>query len=177
MAEDARPQRVNPPTRISLAWEEIAAAAAMALLGLVTLANVIVRYLTNYSFAFTEEYSIALMVVVALLGTAVAAAGDRHIRITWLVDKLPPHLRKAAEIAGTLALIAMFSIIVWLGGLLVWDEYSYGVTSPALGWPQWIYTAALPVLSLAVALRALGHLVRVVRRPTILPPARSDGIA
>ena len=40
----------------------------MAALCLITLGNVVARYLTNYSFAFTEEYSIALMVVVTMLG-------------------------------------------------------------------------------------------------------------
>ena len=65
------------PTPRFLRIEEAVAAAVMALLGLITLANVVVRYLTNYSFAFTEEYSIALMVVVALLGTSIATARNR----------------------------------------------------------------------------------------------------
>ena len=62
----------------------------MAALWLITLGNVVVRYLTNYSFAFTEEYSVALMVVVALLGAQPRRRGDRHIRITWFADLLPP---------------------------------------------------------------------------------------
>src|SRR3546814_1736271 len=89
MAEDAKPVRTNPGTRVTLACEELVAAIAMALLGLITFANVVVRYLTNYSLAFTEEYSIVLMVAVALLGTAIAAARDSHIRVTWFIAQLP----------------------------------------------------------------------------------------
>ena len=77
----------RPPRWLRL--EEAVAAVAMAVLGLITLANVVVRYLTNYSFAFTEEYSIALMVVVALIGTSLAAARNHHMRITWFVDGMP----------------------------------------------------------------------------------------
>ena len=156
--------RSTPKTRVPLRIEEVAAAAGMAALGLITFANVVVRYLTDYSFAFTEEYSIALMVVVAMLGTSIAAAADRHVRITWFADRLPLRLRVAAEMVAAGATILMFLILIGLGARLVWDEYRFEVTSPGLGEPQWIYTLALPLLSAAVAGRALGHLLRLRRQ-------------
>src|SRR3546814_4294212 len=128
MAEDVKPVRTKPGTRVTLACEELVAAIAMALLGLITVANVVVRYLTNYSLAFTEEYSIVLMVAVALLGTAIAAARDSHIRVTWFIDQLPRRSGKVAEMLGTIAFIIMFGMVAWYGALLVWDEYVYGVT-------------------------------------------------
>jgi TRAP-type C4-dicarboxylate transport system permease small subunit len=154
-------------TRVPLTFEKIVAAAAMAALCLITLGNVVARYLTNYSFAFTEEYSIALMVVVTMLGAAVATAADRQIRITWFADLLPSGPRRAAEIAATVAVIGMFVLMIILGGRLVWDEYRFEVTSPGLGEPQWIYTLALPLLSLVIIGRAIGHLVCVVRSPRV----------
>jgi TRAP-type C4-dicarboxylate transport system permease small subunit len=135
--------------------EEIVAAAAMAALGLITLANVVVRYLTNYSFAFTEEYSIALMVVVALLGGSIAAARNRHMRITWFVDNMPKRGVAIANLVAMLATAAMFGLLIVLGAKLVWDEYRFEVTSPGLGEPQWIYTLTLPLFSVLVVLRAV----------------------
>ena len=44
---------------LPLTLEAVVMAAAMAAIGLITLANVVTRYLTNISFAFTEEYSVA----------------------------------------------------------------------------------------------------------------------
>ena len=160
---DVRVVQAEPDTRVPLTFEKVVAAAAMAALCLITLGNVVSRYLTNYSFAFTEEYSIALMVVVTMLGAGIATAADRQIRITWFADLLPPQARRAAEIAATLAVIGMFGLMVVLGGRLVWDEYRFEVTSPGLGEPQWIYTLALPLLSAAVVGRAVGHGVRVWR--------------
>src|SRR5215204_6497292 len=146
----------EPETRVPLSIEKGIAAAAMAALCLITLGNVVARYLTNYSFAFTEEYSIALMVVVTMLGAGIATAADRQIRITWFADLLPPAGRRWAEVVSTLAVIVMFVLVVW-------DEYRFEVASPGLGEPQWIYTLALPVLSAAVVGRAIGHLVRTLR--------------
>jgi TRAP-type C4-dicarboxylate transport system permease small subunit len=160
---DGRLAQAEPDTRVPLTFEKVVAAAAMAALCLITLGNVVARYLTNYSFAFTEEYSIALMVVVTMLGAGIATAADRQIRITWFADLLPPRARLAAESAATVAVIGMFLLLVVLGGRLVWDEYRFEVTSPGLGEPQWIYTLALPLLSLVVISRAVGHLIRVAR--------------
>jgi TRAP-type transport system small permease protein len=160
---DGRLAQAEPDTRVPLTFEKLVAAAAMAALCLITLGNVVARYLTNYSFAFTEEYSIALMVVVAMLGAGIATAADRQIRITWFAELLPPRGRRGAEIVATLAVIVMFALLAVLGGRLVWDEYRFEVTSPGLGEPQWIYTLALPLLSLAIVGRAVGHLIRIVK--------------
>ena len=157
--------RVNPRTRVSLKIEEALAALAMALLCLITLGNVIARYLTNYSFAFTEEYSIVLMVIVTMLGASVAVAADRHIRIAFFVDRMRPARRLAAELFSLAATAVMFGLLVILGGRVVWDEYRFEVTSPALGDPQWIYTLALPALSVLVIGRAIGAAMRLWKSP------------
>jgi TRAP-type C4-dicarboxylate transport system permease small subunit len=145
-----------PPEPRWLRLEEAVAAAVMAVLGLITLANVVVRYLTNYSFAFTEEYSIALMVVVALLGTSIAAARNHHMRITWFVERMPRPLALAANFVAMLATAAMFVLLVGLGARLVWDEYRFEVLSPGLGEPQWIYTLTLPLFAVLVLVRVTG---------------------
>ncbi len=165
MSSDLEPilRPAEPRTRVPLHFEKVVAACAMAALCLITLGNVVARYLTNYSFAFTEEYSIALMVVVTVLGASLATAVDRQIRITWFVGLLPHGGRRAAEVVATLATVLMFVILIVLGGKVVWDEYRFEVTSPGLGEPQWIYTLALPLLSLAVVGRAVGHLIRAMR--------------
>jgi TRAP-type transport system small permease protein len=153
----------EPLPRVPLRIEQAIAAAAIALIGIITFANVVVRYLTNYSFAFTEEYSIALMVVMTLVATASAIAVNQHIRITYMIDKLRPSLRRRAEIAVMILVAIMFAVVAILGARSVWDEYRFEVTSPGLGVPQWLYTIWLPLLSLAVIGRALGRALRVAR--------------
>jgi TRAP-type transport system small permease protein len=156
MSVDNNPTPPSEPEPRGLRVEEAVAAGAMALLGLITLANVVVRYFTNYSFAFTEEYSIALMVVVALLGTSLAATRNHHMRITWFVAGMPRPLARLANHLAMLATAAMFALLVGLGARLVWDEYRFEVLSPGLGEPQWIYTLTLPLFSVLVLVRVVG---------------------
>jgi TRAP-type C4-dicarboxylate transport system permease small subunit len=132
----------------------------MALLCAITIANVVVRYFTNFSFAFTEEISVTLLVFMTLAGAASAFRNNNHIRVTLLVDRLPASARRAAQVFALGASCAMFGVLTWYGTRMAWDDYRYEVTSPALGLPQWLYSAWLPLLSLAIVLRLLRMMVR-----------------
>jgi len=143
--------------------EQAIGAAVMATIACITFANVVLRYLTNLSFAFTEEYSVALMVVMALVGSAAACATDRHIRMTYLVDKLGAASRRRVEILCVALSILMFATLTWLSTRHTWDEYRFEVLSPGLGVPQWLYTIWLPLLASLCVLRLAGRLLRVIR--------------
>jgi len=160
--DPAAPQD-DPKTRVPLSLERVLLASAMGAMALITAANVATRYLSNISLAFTEEYSVALMVIVAMVGTALATATGRHIRIGFCVDKLQDRHRRAAEIIALLLSIVCFALIAWYGGRMVWDEYAFEALSPGLGHPQWLYTVWLPILALLVIGRAAGRVVRLSR--------------
>ena len=159
MSESSR----RPAPREAGEIERALAAVVLGAICLITLANVVVRYFTNYSFAATEEISVALMVVLALLGSATAVARRRHIAITILVERLPGPLKRFAEVIAETATLVMFLLLVWLGGELAWDVYRFEETSPGMGWPQWIYTIWLPVLAALIAVRAAVMIVRGLR--------------
>jgi TRAP-type C4-dicarboxylate transport system permease small subunit len=156
--------RDNPRTRLPLKIEEAVMALAMALLVVITTGNVVTRYLTNISFAFTEEYSISLMVIATLFGTSVAVAAGRHIRIGYFADLSRPRTRRVLELIAMAATIAMFAVLAGYGTLWVYDDWRYETTSPGLGVPEWLYTIWLPVLSVLIAARALGRAIRTWRK-------------
>ena len=139
-------------------------ALVMAALCLITMGNVVVRYFTSISFAFTEEISVALMVVMTLIGTATAFYRDKHIAILFVVELFGERVRNAFGLFSRCASLAMFALLVWYGGRMAWDDFRFDVTSPALGVPQWLYSVWLPLLSLLIALRLAGQVWRSVRR-------------
>lgn len=151
-------------TRVPLTLEEYAAGITIGLLGLITFANVVVRYLTDFSFAFTEEISIFLMVLVALLGGSSVMAKGGHLNIVFVVDRLSPERRRRVRIAAHALSVLMFALLAIFGARMAWDEYRFEVTSPGLGLPTWYYTVWLPILSLAICGRAVGALIRIWRR-------------
>lgn len=80
--------------------EDWIAVLAMALLCLITMGNVLVRYFSDRSFAWTEEISVFLLVVMTLAGAAAAAARDNHVRIyaRWKVQVEPNLIAKSEQV-------------------------------------------------------------------------------
>ncbi|MEQ8429805.1 MAG: TRAP transporter small permease [Silicimonas sp.] len=150
---DTGADHVRVPVRI----EEAMGAAALAVICLISLGNVVVRYATNVSFAFTEEFSVFLLVFMTFTGASLAFATNEHIRITFFLDRLPERLRWLAEVVTLVVTVTMFSMIIWYGGRVTYDEWYWGETSPGLGNPVWLYTIWLPLLSIAIILRVLGR--------------------
>jgi TRAP-type C4-dicarboxylate transport system permease small subunit len=150
-------EAAKPPFPVK--FEEALAASAMALLCIITMANVVVRYFTNISFAFTEEISVWLMVVMTLVGAAGAFVKGHHISINFFVDRIESAARRTVRLLGLLASTAMFATLAFFGTRMAYDDFRYEVTSPALGAPQWLYTVWLPLLSLLIVVRLL-QLVR-----------------
>lgn len=157
MSSDPKPAPGKQPP---LSVEQWLTGIVMAAILLITLANVAVRYFTDQSFAATEEFSIALLLALAFVGSATAFAHDRHIRVTFFIEALPAPLRRAADLLTHLATLAFFAFLAWYSARLTWDQYRFEETSPALGLPQWWYTVWMPILSAAIVLRLLWTMLR-----------------
>jgi TRAP-type C4-dicarboxylate transport system permease small subunit len=146
--------------RVTPHIDEAVAAIAMAAICVITFANVVVRYLTNASFAFTEEISVFLLVVLTLVGAAAAFARNGNIRVDFFVLKLPRAAQRALELLGLALSAVLFAMVAWFGWRFFLDDLKYGTTSPGLGVPQWLYSVWLTVLCVVIVLRVLGRLYR-----------------
>lgn len=142
------------------------AGLALALICLISLANVVVRYASDVSFAFTEEFSVFLLVAMTFAGAAVAARSNRHIRIELLEHYLPPAGRRVLYCLQWLMTIAVLALVVWYGAAFALQEYRWESLSPGLGLPNWWYVVWLPLLALAVALRTTQNLRQRLRALT-----------
>jgi TRAP-type transport system small permease protein len=149
--------------RVPVAFEEGLATACMALLVVITLANVLTRYFTDQSFAWTEEISVFLLVVMTLAGASAAAARDRHIRIELFYDGGSARRRRRARVLAGCVAGLLFVLLAVLFARMVADEVRYAETTMGLGVPRWWYTAAFPLLCAAIALRSFGAAWRAAR--------------
>jgi len=146
--------------KVSLKIEDWLTVLVMGALALITFGNVLARYFTSQSFAWTEEFSIFLMIVLALVGSSAAVARDRHIRIEYFSDSGSMARRKTLSRLGAALVAILFGLIGVLSIRLVWDDYRFNETSPGIGIPQWWYSIWLPILSFGIALRAVGLFIR-----------------
>ncbi|WP_316149120.1 TRAP transporter small permease [Cupriavidus sp. BIC8F] len=159
--------------RVSPRLEDWIGVIVMVLLVGITFANVVVRYFTDESFAWTEEFSVFLMIVLALVAGSAAVARDRNIRIEFFFERGSAARQRRLAILSALAVAVMFIALAVLGARITWDEYTFGETSPGIGVPSWWYSIWLPVLSAGIALRALGLVLRNVRALKALHAART----
>lgn len=155
---------IDEATRVPLKIEDWLTVIVMGTLALVTFGNVIARYFTSQSFAWTEEFSVFLMIVLALVGSSAAVARDRHIRIEYLSESGSMARRRGLSRFGAVLVALLFTLIGVLSIRLVWDDYRFDETSPGIGVPQWWYSIWLPILSIGIALRAVGLFIRRGRR-------------
>lgn len=142
--------------------------AALVLAGMVSLAfaNVLTRYLFHYPLAASHELVVNAFVWLTLIGIAIGIReGEEgaHIRFVAATEFLPAPARRAAMAFGFLVMAGLFAVLAWLSFAQAQDDVVLGMTSPALGWPNWIYTGPTPVLSAWVALRALAAAIGVLR--------------
>ncbi|MFC3286191.1 TRAP transporter small permease [Litchfieldella rifensis] len=141
------------PSRPDARLERVLATLALVIIALISLANVVVRYVTHASFAFTEEFSVFLLVVLTFAGASVALRRNGHIRIGMLERALPKGPRRALIVLQWLCGAIVLVLIVWFGAKLAWQEYQWQSLSPGLGLPQWWYIAWLPLLAALMLLR------------------------
>ncbi|MEJ8821194.1 TRAP transporter large permease subunit [Variovorax humicola] len=138
----------------------IAAIAAALIAGeiVLLLASVFWRYALHRPLVWSDEVATVVLIWVGVLGATLAGHGGQHIRMSALVSALPRHRDKFDSVASVATLVT-------LGALLpVAIEYCFsewGLSSPALGIPNVVRHAALPV---GLALMLVSELERVIRR-------------
>ena len=157
---DAADSGTRPAEPRSLRIEDWLTVAIMAALALITFGNVLVRYFTDSSFAWTEEISVFLMILLALVAGSGAVARNQHIRIEFFADSGSVQRRRALARFGTLMVALLFAIIAVLSVRVVWDDYRFEETSPGIGVPQWWYSVWLPLVSALITVRAIGLFIR-----------------
>lgn len=101
----------QPDEPRSLRIEDWLTVVIMALLALITFANVLVRYFTSSSFAWTEEISVFLMILLAMVAGSAAVARNAHIRIEYFAEGGSALRRKRLARFGTLMVALLFAVI------------------------------------------------------------------
>ena len=134
-------------------FEDLLGSFILAVMAIIAFINVIVRYCTSFSFAWTEEITINFFVWITMLCTARAFREGGHLGMTALYDSLPLRYRRLCYWGSVLLGVCFFGALCWTGLTEVMDEIDLDATSEALGIPVWWYTIATPAFSLLIIFR------------------------
>ena len=131
----------------------------MSVMTAITFINVVIRKFTTISFAFTEEISASLFILVALVGAAVAARRGANMGLTVITDLFSPKYRKCFVWLSA-AICAVFCVfLVKYGFSMAYDEFLSKQTTSALGWPEWIFGSFVPIGALLLGLEFLNYAI------------------
>jgi C4-dicarboxylate transporter, DctQ subunit len=120
--------------------ESVLLAAGVLLMALNTVANVVGRFIFQYSLFFSEELNRILIILITFAGISYAARQGRHIRMSAIYDAFSPRLRKPLMILIALVTaLAMFALCYFSIGYITKVATS-GRVLPSLQIPvYWIY--------------------------------------
>jgi len=139
--------------------EKLICVAIFGLMTLVGFANVVVRYLTDYSLAATEEILTNGFLLLTIFGAAVAARRGEHLAVSVLFDLAPVPVRKVVLVISFGLSAVLLALSAWYCFELVVHQHSSGTRSYALQVPAWYYSVGLP---LGFALTLIRYLQRAV---------------
>jgi TRAP-type C4-dicarboxylate transport system permease small subunit len=147
----------NRVNEILVSVFETLCAGFLFLIAGLTIAQVIMRYVFNYPFIWSEELAIAAFIYLGFIGIGVAYAQGRHLHVDALVVILPKSIRKVIEgIALGFSAIFLLVVIVQMIKLIIVTS-KVGINTPALQLPKAIIYVSLPI-------GCLLFLIQVVRK-------------
>ncbi|MGJ8571464.1 MAG: TRAP transporter small permease [Hoeflea sp.] len=120
--------------------ESVLLAAGVLLMALNTIANVVGRFVFQYSLFFSEELNRILIILITFAGISYAARQGRHIRMSAIYDALPAPARKGFMVLiATVTAITMFALCYFSIGYITKVAVS-GRVLPSLQLPvYWIF--------------------------------------
>jgi len=126
-------------------FESFALAAGVLLMAINTVANVVGRFIFQYSIFFTEELNRMIIILITFAGVGYAARHGRHIRMSAIFDSLPFMARKILMIViAIITSLAMFALC-YFAVRYIGKVQTSGRVLPALQIPIWWIFVWVPV--------------------------------
>ena len=137
----------------------------------ITITLVIMRYGFNAAIIGGNEAMNYLFIYTTALGAAVSIANGEHIKITFLVDKLKPGLRRFVNIVNFLLVGFINGVMIWYS--IRWIRSAGYYESPVLRIPNWIVQISVPVGCSLVILYCLSHILLEIFHDKSSPAGRN----
>ena len=145
--------------------EKIVLSVLLVFVTALTFANVVVRKLTDSSFAWTEELVINLFVLIIMMGCALCVREGGLISLSLIYDRLSAKAQKVF-VAITVANLAFWVLLVRTGIDKVLTQMASGKRTTSLGVLEWKFQIFLPIGAALLILHSIEFFVDMMaKRP------------
>lgn len=153
--------------------EVILASIALIIFSILTITQVIMRYVFNNPLSWTEELARYLFIWFVYISGSYAVKYQRHVKLSFIVDKFKEPIK---------SYIQLCSLLLWLSFLLFLNVYSIQVvefiyhsnqSSPANNLPMYLVYLAITIGSLLMTLRVIQHIILKVKTMFNINPKQS----
>jgi TRAP-type C4-dicarboxylate transport system permease small subunit len=160
-------------SRVERALGRFAAVLLIVLLVLINV-EVVARYGFNRSTLVADEYGGYLMGWITMLGAIHLLRADRHLTMTWLVDRMSPRGQNFVGLVAAIIGLGVSMVLCYATAVLVGSSWRFGTTSiqpsaTLLIWPQLLLPFGYGLLSVA-------YIEEILRRLVGLRPRRADNV-
>jgi len=120
------------------------------------------RFIFNNPAAWTEEVLTYGFTWLALLAAALVASKREHMRLTFIIDKFNPNMKKLIEVVNELVMMAFASLAFIYGGISIMKLTMIQVT-PALQVPVGVFYGVLPVAGILIVFFCITNIINILR--------------
>lgn len=130
---------------------------------LLTCVNVFARYVLLSSMPFVEELTNAGLILLSIAGAAVAAKRGAHLGLTILTERLSPRGQKICDLLADALGVIFGVILVYYGIRMSSHEFSLGLKTAGMQWPEGAFGAMIPFGGIFLVIRYCQLFIRTLR--------------
>lgn len=138
---------------------KLATAIALFVQMIIVFVGVIMRYCFNNPQPWIDEISTYLLIVITYLGGFVALRSNSMANITFLVDAVPPKVRKYINILADILIMILMFFVAYYGYLLCASQTVLKQRTPSLQIPIIIFYCLVPISGALMELSMIGRLI------------------
>lgn len=143
-------------------FEPAVIVTALAAIIVLLFADVVARFAFSTSIAVANELARFCFVYMIYFGISYAIRERRHMRVTAVIDLLPPAARRWSFAAAELVFLGYSVLVCWLGVVITRQAFERGNILSSTEWPMGMLYAAIIFSGALSSLRLCQSLWRIV---------------
>lgn len=144
--------------------EDYICALILLVMTLLTCVNVFARYVLLSSMPFVEELNSLGLVIISLVGAAVAAKRGAHLGLTVLVEHMPERVQQSLTVFGHILGASFGLVLLGYGTSMTGLERTLKMRTSGMQWPEWLFGIVVPIGSVILLVRYVGLAIQDAKK-------------